>query len=102
MGESDISIPTLSLNINAGGGQRTFMSPVEDLFTKVGLTTPALRLGAGAAATGILLFFLKPLAWFDGSGEAKPWALWSDNPDAVVCPWWLTAFLAGLFVAVFV
>ena len=100
MGE--YSVPTISLTIpTTSQSSRTWFSPVEDIFNSVGMSSPATRLGGVALASAVLLYYLQPESLFSGN-SGKPWAVWSDDPDAVLFPWWLIAFLTGLCAAVFV
>jgi len=98
-----MEIPTLDLNIpSSSGADRTWMSPVEDVFGYLHMNSPLARLGGVTIIVGGLLYFLQPAGYFSYDGNGRPWAVWSNDPDAIFFPWWLTAIMAGLVCAVFV
>lgn len=100
MGE--YSIPTLNLTIpTSSQTPRGWFAPVEDFFAYLNMNTPFSRLAGVSIAVAALLYYAQPESLFSGD-SGRPWAVWSDDGDAVLFPWWLIAFLAGLSAAVFV
>jgi hypothetical protein len=98
----DYNIPTLNLSIpTASQSARSWFSPVEDSFAYLGLNTPMYRLLGVSLGVAALLYGTQPESLFNGN-SGKAWAVWSDESDAVLFPWWLVAMLAGLCAAVFI
>lgn len=100
---SGINIPGFpSINLPASEmSHSTWMTPVENIFEYMGMTTPFYRLIGVSGGMAVLIYFLKPNAFF-AVDEARPWALWSSDQEAVIFPWWLAALLIGLCAATFV
>lgn len=98
---SGLEIPTLNIRLPTSEAPSSWISPIEDCFAYLGLTTPMLRLTGAAAGVGLALYVLKPSSFFDGE-DSKPWALWSGSGDSVLFPWWLFALLVGLATSVFI
>jgi hypothetical protein len=100
MASTNIELPTLNLSIPTDRGS-SFMDPIEDGFSMVGLTTPMSRLVGTTLGIGAILYIVQPGIYFR-NGHARSWSAWSNDPDAMLIPWWLAAILIGIVSATFI
>lgn len=97
---ANIELPTINTSIAVAGGS-SFMDPVESAYAAIGLTTPIARLVGTTLGIGAILYIVQPGIYFR-NGHMRPWSAWSNEPDAMLIPWWLAAILIGIVGATFV
>lgn len=77
------------------------MEPLENLFEKVGLTTPTSRFVAVAAVSEGAYYYFKPAVFFNSDGTPREWSLL--NPSAVngtILPHYVAAAGLGILFSV--
>lgn len=78
------------------------LTPVENLFHKLGLDTPISRFMAVTTAVEGLMLMIKPDAFFTVDGYAKPWSLFSNETNATSLPFWAPGIFFGIAASLLV
>lgn len=88
------------------------MSYAEDDFNILEKAMIGLGLGYGPYATikrfcfGLLLvnvplYYFKPRKLFLPDDTPKPWSVLTDDPNAILLPWWSYGFIVGSILSIF-
>lgn len=67
-----------------------------------GSYAPAGRAAFGFAATGALLWAIRPSFAFDETQGPRPWSATSPNPGATKVPWFVPALAAAAYCGLFI